>query len=117
MSRPKKQTKISNFWLGNSELFTSENLNSNRFQIFNTIEQEKENDQTKDKCPKPPPIFHILCLKPLFELLDKVPNDLYDLKIINVNQVKIQSKTSEAFKTVVRELESKNTQFYTHKPK
>ena len=58
-----------------------------------------------------------MCLKPLFELLDKVPNDLYDLKIINVNQVKIQSKTSEAFKTVVRELESKNTQFYTYKLK
>ena len=56
-SRPKKQTKISNYWLGNSDPSTSDNLNSNRFEIFNTIEQENEHDKIKEKCPKPPPIF------------------------------------------------------------
>ena len=118
-SRPKKQTKISNYWLGNSEPSTSDNLNSNRFKIFNTIEQENEHDKSKEKYPKPPPIFidGVSNIKPLYELLDKVAKDLYDLKIINSDQVKIQSKTSEAFKTVVKELESKNTQFYTYKPK
>ena len=51
-------------------------------------------------------------IKPLYELLAKVAKDLYDLKVINSDQVKIQSKTeSEAFKTVVKELDSKNTQF------
>ena len=34
-SRPKKQTKISNYWLGNSQPSNSDNLNSNRFEIFN----------------------------------------------------------------------------------
>ena len=117
VSRPKKQTKISNYWLGNSEPSTSENSNSNRFEIFNTIEQENENDQTKDKYPKPMQIFidcvSNILVKSLYGLLDNVVKDFYDLKIINSDQVKIQSKISEAFQTVVRELESKNTQFYT----
>ena len=89
----KKETKISNYWLGNSEHSTSENSSSNRFEIFNTTEQENENDQTKDKFPKLPPIF-VDCvsnIKPLYELLDKVAKDLYDLKINNSDQVKIQT--------------------------
>ena len=72
ISRPKEQTKISNYWLGKSSM--SENTNSNRFEIFNTIEQDNENDQTKDKYPKPPPIFRdcVSHIKPFFFYLIKL---------------------------------------------
>ena len=41
----------------------------------------------------------VLCIAPEVDhvLLDKIAKDLYDLKFINSDQVKIQSKTSEAF--------------------
>ena len=82
-SGPKKQTEISNYWLGNSETSTSEN--SNRFEISNTIDQESENNLTNDKYPKSPQIF-IDCvsnIKPLYEVLDKVAKDLYDRPSLN----------------------------------
>ena len=50
-------------------------------------------------------------------MLNEVAKDLYDLKIINSDQVKIQVKISDAYKTVVKELESKNTGFYAYKLK
>ena len=50
-------------------------------------------------------------------ICNEVAKDLYDLKIINSDQVKIQAQTLDAYKTDVKELESKNTQFYTYKPK
>ena len=93
--------------------------NSNRFEIFNTIDQDNIIDQIAEKQPKPPPIFidSVSNIKPLYDLLNEVAKDLYDLKIINSDQVKIKAKTSDAYKTVVKELESKNTQLYTYKPK
>ena len=86
--------------MGNFKLSTSEN--SFRFEIFNTIDQENENNLTKDKCLQPPPIF-IDCVSniiPFYKLLNKVAKDVYELKIINSDQVKIQSKTSDNFKTM-----------------
>ena len=47
-------------------------------------------------------------IKLLYELHDKVAKDFYDLKIINSDQVRIQPKTTDTFKTVVKEVESKN---------
>ena len=63
--------------LGNSEPSTSDNLNPNRFEIFNTIEQENEHDKIKEKYPKVPPIFidGVSNIKPL--LYDKVAKDFY----------------------------------------
>ena len=93
--------------------------NSNRLEIFNTIDQDNIIDQIPEKQAKPSPIFinSVSNIKPLYDLLNEVAKELYDLKIINSDQVKIQPKTSAAYKTVVKELESKNTQFYTYKPK
>ena len=56
-------------------------------------------------------------IKPFYDLLNEVAKNLYDLRIINSDQVKIQAETSDAYKMVVKDLESRNTQFYTYKPK
>ena len=81
--------------MGNAE--PTHTNNSNKFESFNTIDQDNIIDQIPKKQPKPPPIF-----------IDSVSN------IKSSGQVKIQAKTSDAYKTVVKELESKNTQFYTY---
>ena len=81
--RPKKQSKISNYWLGSAE--PTHANNSNRFEIFNTIDQDNIIDQIREKQPKPLPIFidSISNIKPLYDLLNEVAKELYDLKIIN----------------------------------
>ena len=72
--------------------------NSNRFEIFNTIDQDNIIDQIPEKQLKPPAIFidSVSNRKSLYDLLNEAAQDLYDFKIINSDQVKIQAKTSNA---------------------
>ena len=50
-------------------------------------------------------------------MLNEFAKEAYDIKILSSNQVKIQIKTPDVYKEVIKELEAKNTQFYTYKPK
>ena len=115
--RAKKQTTILNYWLGQPQVEPKES--ENRFSILDTEDGNDEISENIEKIQKPPPIFidGVEQIQPLYDMLNNVANDSYDIRIVNSNQVKIQIKTPEIYKNVVKELESKNTQFYTYKPK
>lgn len=56
-------------------------------------------------------------IQSLIELLNEHTIDNYELKILRNDQVKILSKTSEIYTTIIKQLEIKETEFYTYKPK
>ena len=114
--KAKKQTTMLNYWLGHPQ--TQPNLSENRFSILDTDDIE-ESSEPIQKLQKPPPIFidGVSVIQPLYEMLNEIAKDAYDIRIVSSNQVKIQVKTAEIYKIVVKELESKDTQFYTYKPK
>ncbi|KNE88947.1 hypothetical protein PSTG_17601, partial [Puccinia striiformis f. sp. tritici PST-78] len=80
---------------------------------------EDENEENIIKIPKPPPIFvdGVSNIQPLYQMLNEIAKDSYDIKIVKSDQVKIQIKTADTYSVVVKELEAKHTQFYTYKPK
>ena len=107
-----KQKTLPCYWLGDK------NQNSpNRFASLDPDEDDSPN--ATEKSPKPPPIFvdHVSNIQPLIAMLNsKVSND-YQLKVVKHNQVKIQPMTPEAYSVIVKELELKNTELFTYKPK
>lgn len=116
---PLKQSKLDTYWLSQPSPITTSNS-------FAVLEDEQPTGQIKNtnitptvKQNKPPPIFvdKVSNIQPLIELLEEHAHDNYDLKILQNEQVKIQPKTAETYTVVVKELENKNTEFYTYKPK
>lgn len=75
--------------------------------------------EPKEKPIKPPPIFvdKVENIQPLISLLNNYAQNNYELKVLNNEQVKIQPKTPDAYREIVKQLEIKNTEFYTYKPK
>lgn len=69
--------------------------------------------------PKPPPIFvdRVENIKPLQELLNENASGGYELRVLSNNRVKIHTKTPEEYRIIVKQLEIKETEFYTYKPK
>lgn len=105
-----KQTKL-NYWLSNS----------NQFDVLSVDENESEipNISKTEKFPKPPPIFvdKVDNIHPLLALLDESTPNNYEVKVISSNRIKIQPKNAQSFTEIVKQLESKNTEFHTYKPK
>jgi hypothetical protein len=77
-----------------------------------------QQDFTGDS-PKPPPIFvSDVTTIPLFiQLLDQTDFKLHEIKVLAHNQVRIQSKTSDIYRAIIKALTTKNTSFHTYKPK
>lgn len=71
------------------------------------------------KKAKPPPIFvaGVANISPLTTLLENIAKNEYEIKIINNTQVKIQPKSSEKYSAIVKELQTRNTEFHTYKLK
>jgi hypothetical protein len=107
-----KQSKINQYWL--SHPITT----SNR---FTTLESQVDNTSvpTEEKVVRPPPIFvdKVANIQPLVKLLNDTVNNQYEIKVLRDEQVKIQPKTKDAYSVIVKELEKKQTEFYTYKPK
>lgn len=109
--KAQKQTKIDNYWLGQS------------IQITNSFDElpmdENNTEQYTEKISKPPPIFidRVENIKPLKQLLDSQMAGSYELKILNHNKVKIITKTADVYRETVKQLEAKETEFYTYKLK
>lgn len=106
--KPKeKLTKLD--YLLNPQSSTS----NNRFHILSNPEEtplDKPNPQ-----PKPPPLFvaGVGDINPLMKILnDNVSNEFY-LKVINTDEIKIQPKTIGAYETIVKELNNRNTEYYS----
>ena len=95
----------------------SESSNSNRFKILD--DGDENENEPEIKIQKPPSIFvdGVSNIQQLYEILNKSAKNSYDIKIVSSDQVKIQLKNSEIYRIAVKELEDKQTQFYTYKPK
>lgn len=103
---PAKQQKL-NYWLSNK----------NRFEAL-SVDEDEDKDK-EEKVPKPPPIFvdKVENIHPLITMLNKFATGNYEIRVISHNRVKVQPKNPEIFSEIVKQLESKNTEFYTYKPK
>jgi hypothetical protein len=70
---------------------------------------------------KAPPIFvaGVQNIQQLKELLVNMTGDDLELKVLNDNQAKIQTKSTEKYTTTIKALSEKHTEFHTrtYKPK
>lgn len=103
-----KQSRVST-WLAGTPT-------SNRFkELENKNTEEESNDQnnSEKKEPKSPPIFiaGVQNMNPLITELQGAIEDRYELKILNNDEVKIQTKDAEAYRAVVDLLVKKNKNF------
>lgn len=113
--RQLKQSKLKTYWLSNPV------TTSNRFSSFGVGEKQDTPTVSKEreKVIKPPPIFvdKVSNIQPLIKLLNEQVNDNYEIKVLRNEAIKIQPKASEAYSKIVKELEARQTEFYTFKPK
>lgn len=109
----KKQTTLNHYWLGNPTPTTP-----NRFESL-TVEEPQITIPIVEKIPKPPPIFvdNVSNIQPLIKLLNEIVKDKFEIKVLNNSQVKIQPSSPEAYSIIVKQLQEKETEFYTYKPK
>lgn len=109
----RKQIKLPKYWLSQPTPV------SNSFEALKIDDSPNENHKTAVKQPKPPPIFvdKVSVLRPLTELLNECANDNYELKVLQNERVKIQPKTPDAYRIIVKHLENKETEFFTYKLK
>lgn len=95
---------------------------SNRFANLDGNDELQEvgtNTEIKEKPIKPLPIFvdGVNNIKPLTQLLNEHAGENYEIKVLHNEQVKILSKSSEVYSIIVKQLELKETEFYTYRPK
>ena len=74
---------------------------------------------TPQTTPRSPPIFvaGVQNIQPLSQLLIEIATDAFELKLLQGDQVKIQPKTPDAYKTIIKALAVKSTEFHTYQPK
>lgn len=117
-SSPTEQRRVrqeldNDYWLNATPTVTE-----NRFSPLDNEEIEIDKNSTI-KTPKPPPIHvdGVSNITPLINLLQGLAKDQYDIKALENNKVKIQSKSAEAYGMATKALDQKKTLFYTYKPK
>jgi hypothetical protein len=103
--RTSKQMRTDNYWLN------PPTTTSNRFEILDSEEDENtsmnEVDMTsKENVFKPPPIF-VQGVKNISPLTDQnaKAKDNYEIKVLNLDQVKIQPLTSVSYTVIIKALE------------
>lgn len=88
---------------------------------FNILDDSNDDtlSQPTEREAKPPPIFidKVTNIRTLTKLLEETVEGLFEMKILCNDQVKIQPASREAYKTIVKELNAKGTEYYTYKPK
>jgi hypothetical protein len=69
--------------------------------------------------PKPPSIYitDIKNISPLIQLLEQIAIQQYEVQALAHNWVKVQSKTSESYRTIIKALAKKCEEFHTYKLK
>jgi hypothetical protein len=81
------------------------------------LEVESEDQQHKagpENTPKPPPIYitDVANISPLIQLLEQIATQQYEVKALAHNQVKVQPKTSESYRIIIKALAEKCMQFH-----
>jgi hypothetical protein len=56
-------------------------------------------------------------IPPLIQLLDQIAIQQYEIKALADNQVQVQLKTSESYRTIIKALAEKHTEFHAYKLK
>jgi len=111
MSTPYKQPKINRYHLRKSVPTTNS---------IEGLEEELDdkNNIRMEKIAKPSLIFvaRVNNFSLLLQFLKEIATDGHEIKIMN-EQIKIQPKSSIAYVNIVKELKSKNMDFYTYKLK
>jgi len=112
MTMSHKQPKKNEHQL--SKLLTT----ANSFKDLEEVFGDENNNIRVEKTIKSPSIFvdKTNNFSSLSQLLKKVATDEYEIKIMN-EQTKIQPKISITYVNIVKELNNKNTEFHTYKPK
>lgn len=92
------------------------------FNSFSELENTDELNQPESQpiiITKPPPFFidKVSNIRPLTEMLDKVAQGNYEIKILQNERVKIQAKIHEAYSAIYKELKCRDTEFFTYKTK
>jgi hypothetical protein len=67
--------------------------------------------------PKPPPIYitDVKNILPLIQLLEEIAKQQYEIKALAENQIKVLLQTSESYRTIIKALAKKHTEFHTYK--
>lgn len=114
----KKQATVNEYWLGKSNP-----ASENQFAILDSqaMSSNLQTDANSNllEHSKPPPIFvdKVGNIQPLMSLLSQCVPNQYEIKSLRNDQIKIMSKTHETYKVIVEELQKKDTEFHTYKPK
>lgn len=108
-----KQKKLDTYWL--SQPIPT----SNRFSDLIDDSQIAQTNDTVVKPVKPPPLYvdRVSNIQPLLKMLDEVAADNYEVKVLRNDQVRIQPVSTETCKKIVKNLQEKDTEFYTYRPK
>jgi hypothetical protein len=64
-----------------------------------------------------PNLTDVKNISPLIQLLEQIAKQQYEIKALADNQVKVQPKTSESYRTIIKALAEKRTEFHTYKLK
>jgi hypothetical protein len=103
--RESKHIKENHHWLHPT-------TTTNRYSVLQDEEPEQPTRHNEPgKTPKPPPIYMTSLPSP------HSYDYQYELKALSNNQIKIQPKTSEAYRTIIKVLADKKTEFHTYRPK
>jgi hypothetical protein len=92
---------------------------SNRFAALQEEEPDTPQPSGKEPMPKPPPIYisNVTKISLLIQLLEQIAPSQYDLKALANHQIKVQPKTSDAYRNITKALIAKQTQFHTYQLK
>lgn len=103
-----------------SDHWLNPTVTSNRFTPIQPDEDPEHSSLPgKNSQPKPPPIYitNVTTVPPLLKLLDQITPQLYDLKALANNQVRVQPHTPDSYRLITKALLDRHTQFHTYKPK
>jgi hypothetical protein len=62
-------------------------------------------------------LYNITNISPLIQLLEQIAIQQYEVKALTHSQVKVQPKTSESYRTIIKALAKKCTEYHTYKLK
>jgi hypothetical protein len=87
--------------------------------LLNSTDHIEREETATNKPPKPPPIFvaGVHHIKPLEELLARIAGTEFEIKVLHDNHVKGQPQTADKYRTIVRALVERRTEFHTYQPK
>ncbi|XP_076256103.1 uncharacterized protein LOC143193666 [Rhynchophorus ferrugineus] len=112
----RKQTSISDYWL-QKPIETKNSFSNLSEEIVIDLEENVQPSPEK-VVPRPPPItvYEVGVIKHIHDLLKTITKK-YTIKTVSYETIKIQLFEADHFKVLVKELDERNTQYHTFRPK